>query len=178
MKNQQSYMFWDMLDNNRLVRMFANEQANGKEAFTAIEMMDMLHKHIFAKTMAGQSLSIEERGLQKNFVDALITAAAQSEGVKINKKLFDAPSHFDAPALIDDPQHYWCHQQLSSGSRTIDMGGTQATRVSDAISVKRGELVRILNLLKGKRSSGDTVTRFHYEDVIMRIQTALGQEIK
>lgn len=178
LKNQQSYMFWDMLDNNRLVRMFANEQANGKEAFTAIEMMDMLHKHIFAKTMAGQSLSIEERGLQKNFVDALITAAAQSEGVKINKKLFDASSYFDAPALIDDPQHYWCHQQLSSASRTIDMGGTQATRVSDAISVKRGELVRILNLLKGKRSSGDTATRFHYEDVIMRIQTALGQEIK
>ena len=50
--------------------------------------------------------------------------------------------------------------------------------VSDAISVKRGELVRILNLLKGKRRSGDTATQFHYEDVIMRIQTALGQEIR
>lgn len=50
--------------------------------------------------------------------------------------------------------------------------------MSDAISVKRGELVRILSLLKGKRRSGDTATQFHYEDVIMRIQTALGQEIK
>ena len=172
LKNQQSYMFWDMLDNNRLVRMFANEQANGKKAFTAIEMLDMLHKHIFAKTMAGQTLSVEERGLQKNFVDALITAAAQSEGVKINKKLFDAP------AVIDNPQFAWSCESLSSASRNIDMGGTQATRVSDAISVKRGELLRILTLLKGKRQSGDTATRFHYEDVIMRIQTALGQEIK
>lgn len=32
------------------------------------------------------------RALQKNFVDALITAAAESEGVKINKKLMD--NHF------------------------------------------------------------------------------------
>ena len=172
LQNQQSYMLWDMLDNNRIMRMFANEQANGKEAFTAVEMMDMLHKHFFGKTIAGRQLTIDERQLQKNFVDALITAAAQQEGVKINKKICDTP------AIIDSPAHNWQCVSLSSASRTIDMGGTQTARVSDAISVKRGELVRILSLLKGKRRSGDTATQFHYEDVIMRIQTALGQEIK
>lgn len=172
LQNQQSYMLWDMLDNNRLMRMFANEQANGKNAFTAIEMMDMLHKHIFAGTIAGRTLGIDEREMQKNFVDALITAAAQQEGVKINKKLYDTP------AIIDSPEYNWQCQSLSTASRNIDMGGTQTARVSDAISVKRGELVRILNLLKGKRNSGDTATKFHYEDVIMRIQTALGQAIK
>ena len=172
LQNQQSYMLWDMLDNNRLMRMFANEQANGKNAFTAIEMMDMLHKHIFAGTIAGRTLGIDEREMQKNFVDALITAAAQQEGVKINNKLYDTP------AIIDSPEYNWQCQSLSTASRNIDMGGTQTARVSDAISVKRGELVRILNLLKGKRNSGDTATKFHYEDVIMRIQTALGQAIK
>ena len=50
--------------------------------------------------------------------------------------------------------------------------------MSDAISVKRGELVRILKLLQAKRNSGDTATRMHYADVIMRIQAALGLEIK
>ena len=172
LQNQQSYMLWDMLDNNRLLRMFANEQANGKKAFTAIEMMDMLHKHFFAGTIAGKTLSLDERELQKNFVDALITAAAQQEGVKINKKLNGMAS------IIDLPEHNWQCSSLSSASRTIDMGGTQTARVSDAISVKRGELLRILSLLKTKRNTGDTATRFHYEDVIMRIQTALGQEIK
>lgn len=172
LQNQQSYMLWDMLDNNRLMRMFANEQANGKNAFTAIEMMDMLHKHIFAGTIAGRTLGIDEREMQKNFVDALITAAAQQEGVKINKKIYDTP------AIIDSPEYNWQCQSLSTASRNIDMGGTQTARVSDAISVKRGELVRILNLLKGKRNTGDTATKFHYEDVIMRIQTALGQAIK
>ena len=92
--------------------------------------------------------------------------------MKINKKICDTP------AIIDSPDHNWQCVSLSSTSRTIDMGGTQTARVSDAISVKRGELVRILSLLKGKRRSGDTATQFHYEDVIMRIQTALGQEIK
>ena len=172
LQNQQSYMLWDMLDNSRIMRMFTNEQTNGKNAFTAVEMMDMLHKHFFGKTIAGKQLSIDERQLQKNFVDALITAAAQQEGVKINKKIYDAP------AIIDSPEHNWQCMSLSSASRTIDMGGTQTARVSDAISVKRGELVRILSLLKGKRHTGDTATQFHYEDVIMRIQTALGQEIK
>ncbi len=172
LRNQQNYMLWDMLDNSRLVRMFANEQANGKKAFTAIDMMDMLHKRIFAKTLAGQSPDIQERGVQKSFVDALITAAAESEGVKINKKLYDAP------AVIDDPQFAWGCQSLSTASRTIDMGGVQTTRVSDAISVKRGELVRILKMLQAKRNSGDTATRMHYADVIMRIQAALGLEIK
>ena len=165
-------MLWDMLDNSRIMRMFANEQCNGKNAFTAVEMMNMLHKHFFGKTIAGRQLSIDERQLQKNFVDALITAAAQQEGVKINKKIFDAPAIIDSP-LFNMP----CHS-LSSASRTIDMGGTQTARVSDAISVKRGEMVRILSLLKAKRHSGDTATQYHYEDVIMRIQTALGQEIK
>ena len=172
LQNQQSYMLWDMLDNSRLLRMFANEQANGKKAFTAIEMMDMLHKHVFAVTIAGKTLSVDERELQKNFVDALITAAAQQEGVKINKKLNGMAS------IIDSPEHNWQCASLSSASRTIDMGGTQTARVSDAISVKRGELLRILSLLKTRRNTGDTATRFHYEDVIMRIQTALGQEIK
>ena len=172
LQNQQSYMLWDMLDNSRIMRMFANEQCNGKNAFTAVEMMNMLHKHFFGKTIAGRQLSIDERQLQKNFVDALITAAAQQEGVKINKKIFHAPAIIDSP-LFNMP----CHS-LSSASRTIDMGGTQTARVSDAISVKRGEMVRILSLLKAKRHSGDTATQYHYEDVIMRIQTALGQEIK
>jgi len=54
------------------------------------------------------------------------------------------------------------------------MYSTQINRVSDAISVKRGELMSILQLLKNKRNISDPATRFHYEDMILRIQTALG----
>lgn len=54
------------------------------------------------------------------------------------------------------------------------MSSSQIGRNSDAISVKRGELLRVMKLLKSKLTSGDAATRLHYEDVVLRIQTALG----
>ena len=157
LKNQQNYILWDLLDNERLVRMYENERQNGKDAFTAVELMDMLHQSIFRKTLAGQSPDVMERSLQKSFVDALITAAAESEGVKINKNLAEEDT------------------ELSSGRpRIIVMTTTQVSRTSDALSVKRSELLRILKLLKAKRQSGTLSAQMHYEDIILRIQTALG----
>jgi hypothetical protein len=97
-----------------------------------------------------------ERSLQKSFVDALITAAAESEGVKINKHLIEDKS------------------VSTSRPRTIDMTMTQITRTSDALSVKRSELLRIMRLMKSKAKTGDLSTQMHYDDVALRIQTALG----
>lgn len=56
-----------------------------QKAFTVVELMDGLHRNIFATTERGALPDVMTRALQKNFVDALITAAAESEGVKINK---------------------------------------------------------------------------------------------
>ncbi len=156
LKNEQNYILWDILANARLVRMYENEWENGDKAFTAVEMMDMLHQSIFRKTIAGQKLNVMERSLQKSLLDALITAAAESEGVKINKNLSDE-EHLD-----------------SSRPRILDLTMTQISRTSDAISLKRGELLRILRLCKSKANTGDTATQMHYDDMVLRIQTALG----
>ena len=156
LKNQQNYVLWDLLANERLVRMYENEWENGDKAFTAVEMMDMLHQSIFRKTIAGQKLNVMERSLQKSLLDALITAAAESEGVKINKKLTDED-------YLD-----------SSRPRILDITMTQVSRTSDAISLKRGELLRILRLCKSKANTGDSATQMHYDDMALRIQTALG----
>ena len=138
------------------VWVYQNEWMNGDNAFSAVEMLDMLHKSIFRKTIAGQKLNVMERSLQKSFVDALITAAAEKEGVKINKSLADE------------------NGVSTSAPRTVDMTMTQITRTSDALSVKRSELIRIMRLMKNRRTSGDLSTQMHYDDVILRIQTALG----
>ena len=156
LKNQQNYILWDLLANDRLVRMYQNEWMNGDEAFTAVELLQMLHQSIFRKTIAGQKLNVMERSLQKSFVDALITAAAENEGVKINKSIAEE-------RLV-----------AGSGSRTIDMTMTQITRTSDALSVKRAELLSIMKLMKSRANSGDLSTQMHYDDVVLRIQTALG----
>ena len=96
LKNQQNYILWDLLNNDRLMRMYENEYENGKKAFTPVEFMEMLHRHIFKTTLAAKSPNLLERNLQKSFIDALITAAAEGEGVKINKKLYEN-SFLDQP---------------------------------------------------------------------------------
>ena len=156
LRNQQNYILWDLLDNTRLVRMYENEMQNGKATFTPVEMMDMLHKHIFRTTLSGKTPGVMERSLQKSFVDALITAANSGEGVKINK-------HIDASSL-------------SSGQRTIEFTSTQVTRNSDALSLKRGELLRIQQLLKARKGTASLDARMHYDDILLRIKTALDRE--
>ncbi len=183
LKNQQNYILWDLLANERIIRMYENEFQNGTSAFTAVEMMDMLHRAIFGKSEAGQRLDMMERSLQKSMVDALITAAAEPEGVKINKGL-------NGQSLTQEglTQPGWDSQGLnllpcerdeaplvaSSRPRILDVTTNQVTRTSDAISLKRGELMRILRLCKSKRTTGDTATQMHYDDMALRIQTALG----
>ena len=159
LKNQQNYMFWDLLSNERLLRMLENEMHNGQQAFTPVELIDMLHEHIFATTIARKSPDVMERSVQKSYVDALITAAAESEGVKIEKNL----SGWDC-----------LERELSTRSRIIELGNRQIRRTSDAISVKRGELMRIMRLLKSRRNGASRAAQLHYDDVILRIQTALG----
>lgn len=178
LKNAQAYILWDLLGNNRLMRMIENEVVNGKQAYTTVELMDALHRHIFASTERGVSPDVMERSLQKNFLDALLTAAAEPEAVKINKHLSE--DHFllaGRPSLCqhsDEEQR--CLRQINrvGAPRTLNFYGAQLTRISDAISIKRGELLRIKTLLQKRLGMADTAVRYHYEDMILRINTALG----
>ena len=154
LKTQQNYVIWDMLSNDRLIRMLDNEVQNGKQAFTVIDYIDMLHKHVFATTISRKSPDVMQRSIQKSYVDALMTAAAESEGVRINSTNKD--------------------KSLTTRSRNIQNTNSQINRTSDVLSVKRSELLRIVKLLKSSRASADTAARMHYDDLILRIQTALG----
>ena len=171
LKHQQNYILWDLLANERLVRMYQNEWMNGDKAFTAVEMMQMLHDAIFRKTISGQRLNVMERSLQKSLLDALITAAAESEGVKINKSLVEEAEDAGLCGIAEGAPSL-----DSSRPRTLDVTMGQISRTSDAISLKRGELLRILRLCKSKAGTGDTATQMHYDDMVLRIQTALGLE--
>ena len=177
LKNTQGYIFWDLLSNDRLMRMLENELKNGKKAFTVVEMMDKMHNSIFATTIKGGTPDVMERNLQKGFLDALITAGAESEGVKINKQLTATSGN---PYLFHHTP--WCsHDEFAieqaermGAKRELSFYGGQVNRISDAISVKRGELLRIKKLLESRRNTSDTAARYHYDDMILRINTALG----
>lgn len=51
LKNAQSFLLWDLLSDNRIIRMYENEAMNKNKAFKGSDMMDMLHNAIFAKTI-------------------------------------------------------------------------------------------------------------------------------
>ena len=178
LKNAQAYILWDLLGNTRLMRMIENESVNGKKAFTVVELMDGLHKNIFGITERGGIPNVMERSLQKNCLDALLTAAAEPEAVKINKKI--ANEHFLLDHTTPFCSCYAAEQRAlrqedrMGAPRVLNFYGSQLNRISDAISVKRGELLRIKKLLQNRLGTSDTATRYHYEDMILRINTAVG----
>lgn len=179
LKNAQSFIIWDLLSNNRLMRMIENESVNGKQkAFTTVELMDALHRSIFETTISGKTPNVLTRALQKNFVDALITAAAESEGVKINKKLYEEHPLLSGSTFplcsCPEHQHHSDDADRMGARRELNFYGSQLNRISDAISAKRGELIRVKELLQSRLNTSDTATKYHYKDMILRINAGLG----
>lgn len=179
LKNAQSFIIWDLLSNNRLMRMIENESVNGKQkAFTTVELMDALHRSIFETTISGKTPDVLTRALQKNFVDALITAAAESEGVKINKKLYEEHPLLSGSTFplcsCPEHKHHSDDADRMGARRELNFYGSQLNRISDAISAKRGELIRVKELLQSRLNTSDTATKYHYKDMILRINAGLG----
>jgi len=159
-KTELNFILWDMLANERLVRMLQAEADLGAaNVFTAADMMNRLHTAIFTNR---PNPDVNQRTVQKCMVDALITAAAESEGVKMNK-------------LLEGGFASFCGERdLTSRPRVINMTTPQLTRTSDVISVKRGELMRIRTWAKARIGEGRTAVQMHCADLVQRIDTALG----
>ena len=162
-KYEVNYIIWDLLNNERIMRMTLNEEENKAQAFTAKEMMDMLYNSLFAKR---QQPNLMERYVQKAMVDALITAAAENEGVKINKSLYEERACDNGLCCSE--------HQLSTKPRTLSFSGIAINRLSDPISIKRAQLMRIRQFAKAHAGTGATLQQMHYADIVKRIDTALG----
>ncbi|MBS9767704.1 MAG: zinc-dependent metalloprotease [Flavobacteriaceae bacterium] len=150
-KNMVAYIMWDLLTNKRLDRMVANEAINGEKAYRAEDLLDAMYKGIFAKTIKRKSLSIEERANQKAFLDALIIAVDRNTVSKEKKKLQkDTTQQLKTEVIFSGPK-----------------------RISEAISLKRGVVLKIEKLLKKRRKNKDSATNYHYEDMLLRIKQSL-----
>lgn len=148
-QNIQSYIFWDLLMNERLDRMVSNEAQNGEKAYKASSLLSDLFQALFTRTKSRKSLSVIERATQKAFVDALIIAVDRS-AVSKEKKTLNGTKHFTQELIFSGPK-----------------------RISEAISLKRGTLLEIEKLLRQRKNNGDRATRYHYEDLLLRINQSL-----
>lgn len=132
-QNLQTRSLNALLDQDRLKRMGLNEQVNGQQAYSALEMMEDLRKGIFSELYAGKTTNAYRRNLQRSYVDA---AAGYVKKVK--------------------------------------EGGNDAVLKSDIIALMRGEmqwLKRDIN--RQKNRANDNLTRYHWNDLVARIDAAL-----
>ena len=60
-------------------------------------------------------------------------------------------------------------------SQTRRMKFDQLSRIGDQLSLKRGELLRVRDMMKRGTNHADLATRYHYQDLILRINDALGE---
>lgn len=182
-RDLHSRIFYSLLQKERLLRMLQNEAENGNKAYSLTELMRDLHNGIFEKTIKRQKLDVFTRQSQKNFLDALIIS--QNEALeKTNKKALGSGCcflHQHMPMLCE----YGMQNQIPVGAdeQSKDQGEynfdrnlfySTMNRVSDVVSVKRGEMLRIRDLLKNRLGVDDEATRFHYQDLILRIEEALN----
>ena len=112
-------------------------------------------------------------------------AANENEGLKGGKKsLADDCAAADDEVLsvisflnernLDCPSCRHAAGARTASRRNVNFYSPYASRVSDAISVKRGELLDIRTLLRSRIPSSRGETRAHYVDMLMRINSALG----
>ena len=157
------------MKDERLLRMFDTEATLGRaKSYTPEEMFADIHNVIFAGSKAGRNLSIYERMTQKNFVDAIIVSSNRA----VEKTTKKALHHSNTCCFASKAPEFAIEPREEVQLRTLHFSAMG--RVSEAVSVKRGELLKILKLAESKRNTGSVETRNHYEDLIIRVKEALN----
>lgn len=161
--------FYDLLKDDRLMRMYEAEAMKGKKnVYTPEEMFADLYQVVFKGSLQGRNLSLYERMTQKNFIDAIIVSSNKAVEKTTKKALHTGyccgfAAWEAAFTLPEQPETRLSNMQYSS------MG-----RVSEAVSVKRGVMLQVLKLAERNRNAGNAETRQHYEDLVVRIKEALN----
>ncbi|HJT73325.1 MAG TPA: zinc-dependent metalloprotease, partial [Chitinophaga sp.] len=181
MKREQQYgLLYSLLNDERLLRMLEMESIYGRQAvFTASDLLSACRKAVFAPTMIGRALSLNERLTQQNYVDALIVSTDKMME-KISKKTLAPAAALNIqghnqpgnlPQLCDLTPRAFGEKSEATSLRNIYV--TAMARTSGVAAAKRGELYAILQVLERNRDKGDTDTRNHYLDLILRIKQHL-----
>lgn len=162
----QYAVFYDLMKDDRLLRMYEAEVMQGKQkTYTPEDMFADLHRTVFRGALQGRNLSLHERMTQKNYVDALIVSSNKA----VEKTTKKALTHHTCTFASRDAAITPAEERQIRNLQFSAMG-----RVSEAVSAKRGALMKVLRLAEEKRNSGDTATRQHYDDLVIRVKEALN----
>lgn len=171
-RERQAAILYNLLHDERLLRILEAEflQTEGNEKImTVVELFDDLRKFIFDKSLKNKSLTIAERMTQKNYVDALIIDVGRIYE-KTEKGIFSKMP------MICDYAHYNLEDKHSIDEQNLTMYFSGMKRLSEVGSAKRAELIKVKKIILIAKNTGDEATRNHYEDMLIRLNKALGEK--
>lgn len=175
LKREFQYGFlYSLVSQERLLRMMEMEIMLGKEnVFTAAELLKELRGTVFAKTLSGKNLSVEDRMLEQNYVDVLLVSTDKMLE-KINKTaLQENKLKLKNEIQLCDFGDNGKTATATEGTSLRNLQLNSMSRTSDVAAAKRGELLQIVTLLEKNKGRGDDATKGHYMDLILRIRQSL-----
>jgi len=144
-RSMQSNTLSNILDFGRMQRLLENEEINGKEAYTLLDMMEELRKGIWSELNSGQKIDRYRRNLQRAYIDRMAYLMTENQ------------------EAIPSAYRRWI-------SRT-NVNVAQ----SDIRPIVRGELQTLQRQIRNSMyRSGDTLTRYHLQDASERIDQILN----
>ena len=133
----------NILDFGRMARLIENEEVNGKDAYSLIDMMTDMRKGLFSEMSRGRKVNRYRRNLQRAYIDRLEHIMTKEQA--------------EIPARI---------------RRFVKRSNINVAQ-SDIRPVVRGELVRLRAQVARASGNRDTMTRYHYRDLKERIDNIL-----
>lgn len=171
-RERQAAILYNLLHDERLLRLLEAEflQTEGSEKImTVSELFDDLRKFIFDKSLKNRSLTIAERMTQKNYVDALIIDVGRIYE-KTEKGIFGKMP------MICDYAHHNLGDKHSIDEQKLTLYFSGMKRLSEVGSAKRAELIKVKKIILVAKNTADEATRNHYEDMLIRLNRALGEK--
>jgi len=171
-RERQAAILYNLMHDERLLRILEAEflQTEGSEKImTVSELFDDLRKFIFDKSLKNKSLTIAERMTQKNYVDALIIDVGRIYE-KTEKGIFGKMP------MICDYAHHNLEDKHSIDEQKLTLYFSGMKRLSEVGSAKRAELIKVKKIILVAKNTGDEATRNHYEDMLIRLNKALGEK--
>ncbi len=135
----------NILHLGKMARLIENETINGKEAYSVLEMMRDMRRGLWSETRNGKTIDTYRRNLQKAHIDRLeYLMTAENQ-----KKLSDFGGYRKSTVVN--------------------------TSQSDIRSVARAELKNLKrDITNGLSRVADTMSRYHLQDALERIDTVLN----
>jgi len=135
----------NILDFGRMARLMENEEINGNEAYSLLDMMTELRKGIWNEVYSGKRINRYRRNLQRAYIERM--------------------EHLMNEEQDEIPERY--RDWITRSNLDVSQ--------SDVRPVVRGELKTLEKQIKNSLyRSGDTLTRYHLQDVLKRIDLILN----